>query len=143
MSHHPDEQEPSFKVVDKRRFTEEGDERGSVSEHHEVPSPKAHVEANPSDKDLPRMNFSLFVQSLAHQAMMGLGLVPWPDSGLIKVELPLAQQSIDILAILKDKTKGNLSSEEQHMVDSLLYQLQVAYVEVAKLPPNGSSIITK
>lgn len=143
MSHHPEEQEPAFKVVDKRRFTEEGGERDGASEHREVPPAQEKTEQDLSEKDLPRMDFSLFIQSLAHQAMMGLGLVPWPDSGLIKVELPLAQQSIDILAIMKDKTKGNLSADEQHMLDSLLYQLQVAYVEVAKLPPTGSSIITK
>lgn len=144
MSHNPEEKEPAFKVVDKRRFTEEGAER-SVEQQEQVAEPRAQVaesSLNDAPKHKPVMSFTLFVQSLVHQTMMGLGLVPWPDSGLVKQELELAQQTIDILLILKEKTAGNLSKEEQGLLDGILYQLQVAFVEIAKTPPvNPGSVI--
>lgn len=144
MSHGSEEKESAFKVVDKRRFTEEGAER-CVEHEEQAVDPRPNVTEsfhNDAPKHKPVMSFTLFVQSLVHQAMMGLGLVPWPDSGLVKQELELAQQTIDILVILKEKTAGNLTKEEQGLLDGILYQLQVAFVEIAKMPPaNPGSVI--
>lgn len=140
-----DEERPSFKVVDRRSSMEDEEEGccGGHDHHHDAPSMKdaSANEQGPSMKNRPAISFSLFVQSLAHQAMMGLGIVPWPDSGLVKVELDLAKETIDIVVMLREKTKNNLSADEQAMIDSLLYQLQVAFVEIAKGPQGHSPII--
>lgn len=134
-----EEEKSSFKVVDRRSIVEEDDGCcGGHHHHHDAPTETEHSHA---PKGRPVMSFALFIQSLAHQAMMGLGIVPWPDSGLVKIELDLAKETIDILAIMKDKTKNNLSAEEQTMLDSLLYQLQIAFVEIAKNPSANSPII--
>src|SRR5690606_5417516 len=112
--------------------------------HHDDDMHEAKSESsndNGPHGERPPMSFSLFIQSLAHQAMMGLGIVPWPDSGLVKAELDLAKETIDVLVILKDKSKGNLSQEEQLMLDSMLYQLQIAFVEISKNPQGGAPII--
>jgi hypothetical protein len=143
MSHHPEEQEPAFKVVDKRRFTEEGDARADVPQEDVPAQSKPNFTPDQAKQERPAMSFSLFVQSLAHQTMMGLGLVAWPDSGLVRTELELARQSIDILLILKEKTQGNLSAEEHSLLDGMLYQLQLAYVEIAKMPPQSPGPIIK
>lgn len=147
---HPEEKEPAFKVVDRRRFTEEGQEKdgGELQEQEDERAQASRAkktdDAYASAHDpRPAMSFSLFVQSLAHQAMMGLGIVPWPDSGLVRTELDLTREMIDILKILKDKSTGNLTKDEQHLLDGLLYQLQVAFVEISKKPSGDTSPIIK
>lgn len=131
-----DKQEPAFKVVDRRRFDDSGVERKEPANHQvstSIPQQPASSDAA-SHYQRPQMSFSLFVQTLAHQAIMGLGLVPWPDSGLIKKDLAMAKETIDILLMLKEKTLNNLSTEEQSMFEGLIYQLQLAFVEVSREP---------
>jgi hypothetical protein len=77
---------------------------------------------------LPGLDFSTFIISLSTSAMMHLGETPIPGGGTIKKDLPLAQQTIDILAMLGEKTKGNLSDEEQKLLEQLLYDLRMRYV---------------
>jgi len=84
------------------------------------------------------MSFSLFAQYFANQAMMALGMIPWPDSGLVRVELMLAKETIDILHMLKEKTSGNLDKDETRLIETLVYQLKLAYVEIAKKSPDNS-----
>jgi hypothetical protein len=69
---------------------------------------------------------------LAQQALMSMGLIPWPDTGLTKASLDHARETIDILTILHEKTKGNLTASEQRFFDSVLYELQVTFVELLK-----------
>ena len=87
-----------------------------------------------SDKDeMPEVDFATFALSLASSALVHLGEEPGPDGeGTGEVQLPLARQTIDIMAMLRDKTRGNLSVEESRLIDSLLYDLRMRYVEKAK-----------
>lgn len=73
--------------------------------------------------DLP-LTFSNFVISLAGSAMMYLGDTPHPISGTTEVNVPLAKNTIDVLVMLQEKTKGNLDEEEQAMLDTLVSELQ-------------------
>jgi hypothetical protein len=141
MNKQPEDQEPAFKVVDRRRFDEEGREKECCDHDHSHDHAHAHAhthEAQPQPRETPTareampMSFSLFIQTLAHQAMMGLGLVPWPDSGLVKQDKTLAKETIDLLQMLKSKTENNLDKNEQELLEGMLYQLQVAYVEIFK-----------
>ena len=138
-----DDKEPAFKVVDKRRFDDEGQERPAAKE---PPAPKASEEEAPKPQkgeeevhERSAVNFSMFVQTLAHQAMMGLGIVPWPDSKIIKQDLIMARETIDLLDILKTKTVGNLNKDEEALLTGLLYQLRVAFVEISQEPHSGDS----
>ena len=135
------DKEPAFKVVDKRRFTSEGQLRATedVNETSPVADLREPVKApeppKASDAKLkPEIDFSLFVQSMAHQAMLGMGMMPWPDSNLINTDIRVAKEAIDVLRMLKEKTLGNLSLEENRLIDTLLYQLQMAFVEISKSP---------
>ena len=82
-------------------------------------------------EDLPKMDFATFVLSLSSSAMMHMGETELPGGGTVKTDLPLAQQSIDILEILQEKTKGNLTEDEANILQELLYTLRVTYVNAA------------
>jgi len=82
---------------------------------------------------LPEVDFSNFVLSLAATAMVQLGMVPDPESGeTVTPNLPIAQHTIDSLAMLREKTKGNLDDEEEKLLDSMLYELRLRFVEAGK-----------
>ena len=78
------------------------------------------------------MDFSTFVMSLASASMMGLGLAPRPDTGKQEVDLDWARQNIDLLEMIKEKTKNNLSEDEDKLMDQLLFECRSKYVEVSK-----------
>ncbi len=77
---------------------------------------------------MPKMNFATFIFSLNHSALVHLGAVKDPTSGETIKDLALAKQTIEILALLQEKTKGNLTEEEAKMLESILYDLRIIYV---------------
>jgi hypothetical protein len=87
-----------------------------------------------TDDALPHFDFSTFVLSLSHSALMHLGEAPDPATGHIEKNLPLARQTIDVIAMLEDKTKGNLTGEEERLVGQILFELRMRYVELSKTP---------
>lgn len=84
------------------------------------------------DQGEMEVNFLNYVMSLGYQAMIFLGEVPHPMTGKSEKNLRQAKFLIDTLQLLKDKTKGNLTSQEDQMLSSSLYELQMKYVEVNK-----------
>ncbi len=75
------------------------------------------------------IDFYTFVLSLASSAFVHLGDAPHPETGEPgKPNVPLAQQTIDILAMLREKTKGNLTPEEERFLDNLVVDLKLRYV---------------
>jgi uncharacterized protein DUF1844 len=85
-----------------------------------------------ADQDLPEIDFATFVLSLASSALLHLGQMPDPDTKKTESNLPMAKQTIDILAMLQGKTRGNLSRDEEQLLENLLYDLRLKYVEAAK-----------
>ena len=86
---------------------------------------------------LPEIDFMTFVLSLSTSALYHLGDLsdqaePSPP------DLPLAKQTIDILGILQEKTKGNLTGEEERILDNVLYDLRLKYVDASRRPPAGA-----
>lgn len=77
---------------------------------------------------LPELDLSAFILALATIALVGLGFMPNPQTNQSERNLPAAKQLIDILGLLKDKTKGNLSQDEQELLDSVLSNLRMQYV---------------
>jgi hypothetical protein len=86
------------------------------------------------------MNFEKFIASLYMSALMQLGMAA-PEGGQPQVDLMGARQTIDIVGLLQEKTKGNLTSKEETMLQNVLYELRMAYLEmtnlIAKAPPPG------
>ena len=79
------------------------------------------------------ISFAAFVLSLAHTTAVHLGDVPDPVSGSkVETNLPAAHQMIEILALLEEKTRGNLTAEERQLLDQILYELRLRFVEVRR-----------
>jgi hypothetical protein len=114
---------------------------------HGGPSAGAQAEASaayqkaatsqPGSADLgPQdLNFASFMVGLSTEALALLGEMPHPATGERMQDLVGAQQIIDILAILKDKTRGNLSHDEDVLLDAVLFDLRMKYVEKARQTP--------
>ena len=88
-------------------------------------------EAKPAT-ELPHIDFATFILSLSHSAMMHLGEAPHPEGTEVEVDLPLAKQTIDLLGLLEERTKGNLTGAEERLMTQLLYDLRLRYVEQTK-----------
>ena len=83
-------------------------------------------------KELPPPSFPLLVATFASQASVAFGHVPSPIDGKTEVRLDLAKHAIDMLAVIEEKTMGNLSQQEASMLENILHQLRMAYVEASK-----------
>jgi len=79
-----------------------------------------------------KLTFLDYLMLLSTQALFGLGNTPNPETGKTEINLPLAQHSIDVMGMLEEKTRGNLSDEETHVLQQTLAQLRLSYVEVWK-----------
>jgi hypothetical protein len=87
----------------------------------------------PAGRELPRPDFAALAISLGHSALFHLGLVADPATGKQGTrDLALARQSIDILEMLEGKTKGNLTADEARLLEDLLYDLRMRFVEASK-----------
>lgn len=82
--------------------------------------------------DQPAITFSAFIMSLATTAAVHFGDIADPVSGTSQPNLPAAAQMIDILSMLQAKTKGNLDPEEADLVENLLYELRMRFVEASR-----------
>jgi hypothetical protein len=149
-----DEQESgkqsSFKVQDRRRFSATGEAREDVeeptvrgassSEQAATAAPQPDTTAAPPPGDAPlhaaqdgeEITFASFVFSLSTQALVHLGEIPDPVGGTTQVQLEAARQIIDILAVLDEKTRGNLDPAESSLLESALYDLRMRYVDRAR-----------
>jgi hypothetical protein len=127
-----------FTVQDRRRFSPEtGEARADAPEAPNVTP--AESAAAPTDatsekaqEPLPEINFSTFIISLSTQALMHLGEIADPLSGKVNKEIAVAKQMIDIIGMLKDKTKGNLNAGEERLTEEILFDLRMKYVEAVK-----------
>jgi hypothetical protein len=110
-------------------------EGGSPATPADVPGEKGRGEKGPSTLGVPR--FLDLVQSLQMGAMVGLGLLQGPDGKRPPVDLPGAKDAIDLLGILQEKTKGNLTKEEEEVLREGLYHLRMGYMAIINAPPGG------
>jgi hypothetical protein len=143
---------PGFTVNDRRSFAGATDLPQSPAEPPPVaaPPPPERVAAPSSSSDalMPDVeggdfevggdtgvDFHTFILSLGSSALLHLGELDHPDGAPSEPDLPLAKHTIDIIAMLEQKTKGNLTSPETRLVESLLFDLRLRYVERSKARP--------
>lgn len=121
-----------FTVIDRRAGREEGEEEGRGKAPADAPAPPPGADG-PAPSELPRIDFATFALSLGTSGLYHLGLVGDPQTGkpAQKPDLALARQTIDTLEMLQEKTKGNLGDEEAHLLESLLYELRMGFVQVS------------
>jgi hypothetical protein len=130
-----------FTVQDRRRFSPDtGEARedaiespSTTSDPAAAQTPPPHSSAEPNQSTaLPQIDFSTFVFSLSTQALMHLGEIANPVSGKVEPDIGVAKQMIDILGMLKDKTRGNLTASEDQLMEGILFDLRMKYVEAVK-----------
>lgn len=90
------------------------------------------ADATEQDEALPSIDFATFILSLSHSALMHLGEAPHPETNAVEANLPLAKQNIDLLGMLEEKTKGNLTGDEERLLAQMLFDLRMRYVERSK-----------
>jgi hypothetical protein len=101
--------------------------------HADMESARAAADAAATGhRHAPEVDFTTFVISLASSAMVHLGEVPHPDRGVPDTNLPMAKQTIDMLSMLKEKTRGNLEADEARYLDAILYDLRMRFVEATR-----------
>lgn len=137
--------EKGFSISDKRLFTKEGSRRETPSLPQAPPAsppppreaprgeprPRAAAEEMPR-REIPSVDFSTFVMMLANNVMMFLGQIPDPVSQQRRRDVQQAKHTIDILIMLREKTRGNLTDEETKLMQELVPQLQMAYVATSR-----------
>ena len=121
------EEKKEFEVKDKRAFANEEQPEEAADEQKEAPAEETAQEE--PDYQLPEINFPTFIFSLNSSALLNLGAIEDPGTGHKNKNLPLAKQTIDILGMLEEKTKGNLSEDEAAMLKNILYELRMLYVK--------------
>lgn len=142
------EEEKGFIVKDHRAFADDGSTREPDKEE---PEPAAQKEAGPqkqeeqaqdgpaeqsqekeSKRSLPPVDFSGLILSLSHAALLHLGQIPDPQTGQTHKDHDMARHSIDTISMLHEKTKGNLTPEEQKLTDNVLTELRLAFVRLTQ-----------
>ncbi len=129
-----EEEKKGFTIRDRRVSSPAGETaKTETPEGKERVTPPEQKEKLPPDEvSLPEIDFASFVFSLSTSALLHLGEVPDPITGKTEKDLPLAKQTIDILGMLQDKTRGNLTPDEGKLLENLLADLRWRYVREAK-----------
>lgn len=123
-------------IIKDRRFSAQEAQEPEKRENLNEPAaaaeaPKDEIPEPCSDEhaELPEINFMTFVMSLNASAMVHLGVIEDPASGERAKSLTLGKQTIDILGMIEEKTRGNLSKDEENMLKNILYDLRIIYVK--------------
>lgn len=123
---------PGFTVKDKRTFDTQGRVKEEFGKAEKEEAKEKKKEKEKASAPLPEISFSSFLLSLSSSTLLHLGEIADPQSGGKKKDLALAKQSIDIISLLKDKTKNNLTQEEEKLLEHLLYDLRMRFVKASE-----------
>jgi len=129
------EEEKGFIIKDKRTFSQKTGEPSPDEQAQEErkateePTPSAEPETAAEEEQFPEVNFATFIFSLSSSAFLHFGEIADPASGEKKKNLPMAKHTIDILAMLEEKTRGNLTSDEEQLFKNILYDLRMRYIK--------------
>jgi hypothetical protein len=92
--------------------------------------------ADLADVEMPPASLELLLTTLGTEALMAMGQLPHPMTGKIHAQRNQSKYLIDTIEVLQNKTKGNLTPAEQQLIDNLLHQLRMLFVQTASAPPN-------
>jgi hypothetical protein len=104
----------------------------SENERGRDPTDSDPIDRDPADAEELPVDFKIFVLSLNASALIHLGEAPGPGSTGVSVSLPMARHTIDMLCMLEDKTRGNLTSEEAGLLHQVLFDLRMLYTRKAR-----------
>jgi hypothetical protein len=126
-----EEQEKGFVVKDKRFSAKKEEKEESIIKEEGKVEETPREDSSAQEALLPEIDFTHFILSLSSSALIQLGEIQDPFTKKSAKNLPLAKQTIDLIGMLKEKTKGNLIPEEEKVIDYILYDLRMRYVKAA------------
>jgi hypothetical protein len=135
------EEEKGFVIKDRRIFSEDGEEQDEAAKETATAGEETQAQETEDVADsekfqettqLPEINFATFIFSLNSSVLVHLGLIEDPATGKKEKNLPVAKQTIDILGMLEEKTRGNLSEDEDKLLKNILHDLRLMYVKEMK-----------
>jgi hypothetical protein len=135
-----DPEDKGFTIQDRRFFQQSEEEKDRLREESRQQESAREAYESETNKDpgtvasqaegpLPEITFASFVMSLGTSVFFYLGDLPHPETGAAEKNLPLAKQTIDLLGLMREKTRNNLTPEEENIFDHLLYDLRMRYVK--------------
>ncbi|MCL4477912.1 MAG: DUF1844 domain-containing protein [Deltaproteobacteria bacterium] len=139
-----EKKDDEIKVTDKRRFKMEEDGKAAAADKNEVNDMPENneslkdegslIEDEKQEQDIGdyKLSFIDLINSLAGTALIQLGVVTDPATNKLQKDVKAAKQTIDIIEILKEKTKGNLANEESMILDNVLFDLRMRYIATQK-----------
>ena len=120
-------------VIKDKRSSQISEDDATFLEDQETKGQEEQTDSSKEKETEPfQIDFSTFIMSLTSSAFYHLGDMPDPSTGKKEVNLPAVQQTIDMLIMLREKTKGNLKEDEEKLIEQLIYELQVKYVAKTK-----------
>lgn len=144
MAEEEEEKGRGFRVEDRRRFSpttgeprtressEQPAESAPTNEAESSYSSRVEAEQEAFASSPAELSFSSFLLGLSTQALIYMGEVPQAPEQPVQTDLSAAQQMIDVLALLQRKTKGNLDKNEEAMLENVLFDLRMRYVDLVK-----------
>ena len=120
-------------VIKDKRSSQISEDDATFLDDQETKGQEEQTDSSKEKETEPfQIDFSTFIMSLTSSAFYHLGDMPDPSTGKKEVNLPAVQQTIDMLIMLREKTKGNLKEDEEKLIEQLIYELQVKYVAKTK-----------
>ena len=120
-------------VIKDKRSSQISEDDASLLDDQEAKDSQGQTASPEGEQTEPfQVDFSTFIMSLTSSAFYHLGDMADPTTGKKEVNLPAVQQTIDMLIMLREKTKGNLKEDEKKLLEQLIYELQVKYVSKTK-----------
>ena len=120
-------------VIKDKRSSQISEDAATFLDDQETKDQEEQTDSSKEKKtESFQIDFSTFIMSLTSSAFYHLGDMPDPSTGKKEVNLPAVQQTIDMLIMLREKTKGNLKEDEEKLIEQLIYELQVKYVAKTK-----------
>jgi Domain of unknown function (DUF1844) len=127
-------------IIDEDWKAQVESEKRAAEQTAAEPMPSADAAGPPgeaADMQFPPATFDLLLTTLATEALMSLGQLPHPVTGKAQVQRNHAKYLIDTIDVLREKTKGNLTPEEQEGLESLLHQLRMTFVATELAAESG------
>jgi len=125
-----------FVIKDRRSYDEKGELKEEKPDEKIEKKEEAEKKKVSTDEEqrvpLPEVNFNSLIFSLSSSALLHIGEIADPHTGEKRKDLALAKHTIDIIAMLKEKTKGNLDEEEEKFLENILTDLRWRYVKATK-----------
>jgi|TARA_B110000914_G_C15154678_1_gene305506 hypothetical protein len=120
-------------VIKDNRSSQISEDNAAFLDDQETKDQEKQTDLSEKKETEPfQIDFSAFIMSLTSSAFYHLGDMPDPSTGKTETNLPAVQQTIDMLIMLREKTKGNLKEDESKLIEQLIYELQVKYVAKTK-----------